>query len=34
MRGVRVHKRIVAYRIAPEGFEVRLQEPVFKEIEE
>ena len=34
MRGVRVHKRIVAYRIAPEGFEVRLQEPVFKEVKE
>jgi circadian clock protein KaiC len=31
MRGVRVHKRIVAYRISPEGFEVRPQEPIFKE---
>jgi KaiC/GvpD/RAD55 family RecA-like ATPase len=31
MRGVRVHKRILAYRISPEGFEVRPQEPVFKE---
>jgi circadian clock protein KaiC len=34
MRGVRVSKRIVSYRIAPEGFEVRLQEPVFKEVKE
>jgi len=31
MRGVRVHKRILAYRISPEGFEVRPQEPIFKE---
>ena len=31
MRGVRVHKRITSYRISSEGFEVRLQEPVFKE---
>jgi circadian clock protein KaiC len=31
MRGARVHKRILAYRISPEGFEVRPQEPVFKE---
>lgn len=30
MRGVRVHKRILSYRIAPEGFEVRPQEPVIK----
>jgi KaiC/GvpD/RAD55 family RecA-like ATPase len=31
MRGVRVHKRFLAYRISPEGFEVRPQDPVFKE---
>jgi KaiC/GvpD/RAD55 family RecA-like ATPase len=31
MRGVRVHKRIVPYRITSEGFEVHPQEPVFKE---
>jgi circadian clock protein KaiC len=31
MRGVRVNRRIVPYRISAEGFEVRLQEPVFKE---
>jgi len=31
MRGVRVHKKILAYRISPEGFEVRPQEPIFKE---
>jgi KaiC/GvpD/RAD55 family RecA-like ATPase len=30
VRGVRVHKRILAYRIAPEGFEVRPQEPVLR----
>ena len=30
MRGVRVHKRILSYRITPEGFEVRVQEPVMK----
>jgi circadian clock protein KaiC len=31
MRGVRVNKKIVAYRISPEGFEVKPQEPIFKE---
>lgn len=31
MRGVRVHKRIMPYRISQEGFEVHPQEPVFKE---
>ncbi len=30
MRGVRVHKRILSYRISPEGFEVRPQEPLLK----
>jgi KaiC/GvpD/RAD55 family RecA-like ATPase len=30
MRGVRIHKRILAYRLTSEGFEVRPQEPVFK----
>ena len=34
MRGVRVHRRIVSYRISPEGFEVRMQDPVFKEVRE
>jgi circadian clock protein KaiC len=34
MRGVRVSKRIVSYRIAADGFEVRPQEPVFKEAKE
>lgn len=33
MRGVRVHKKILAYRLSPEGFEVRPQEPVFKAAE-
>ncbi len=31
MRGARIHKRILSYRISPEGFEVRPQEPIFKE---
>jgi len=31
MRGVRVNKKIVAYRISPEGFEVKPQEPIFRE---
>jgi circadian clock protein KaiC len=31
MRGVRIHKRILPYRISPEGFEVRPQEAVFRE---
>jgi hypothetical protein len=30
MRGVRIHKRILAYRLTPEGFEVRPQESAFK----
>jgi circadian clock protein KaiC len=30
MRGVRIQKRILAYRITPEGFEVRPQESVLK----
>lgn len=30
MRGVRVHKRILAYRISPEGFEVRPQEALIR----
>jgi circadian clock protein KaiC len=30
MRGVRVHKRILSYRITPEGFDVRAQEPLLK----
>jgi circadian clock protein KaiC len=34
MRGVRIHKRIVSYRITPDGFEVRMQEPVFREVKE
>ena len=32
MRGVKVRQRILSYRISPEGFEVRPQEPIFKEI--
>jgi len=28
MRGVRIHKRFLGYRISPEGFDVRPQEPV------
>jgi circadian clock protein KaiC len=34
MRGVRVVKKILSYRITSEGFEVRPQEPVFKEIQQ
>ena len=30
MRGVRVHKRVLGYRITPEGLDVRAQEPVLK----
>jgi len=30
MRGVRIHKRILAYRLTSEGFEVRPQESAFK----
>jgi circadian clock protein KaiC len=30
MRGVRVHKRVLPYRITPEGFDVRPQENVSK----
>jgi KaiC/GvpD/RAD55 family RecA-like ATPase len=30
MRGVRVHKRILAYRVSPEGFEVRPQEALLR----
>lgn len=32
MRGVRVYRRLLPYRIVPEGFEVKPQEPVFKVI--
>jgi circadian clock protein KaiC len=34
MRGARVVKRILSYRITSEGFEVRPQELVFKEIQQ
>jgi len=34
MRGVRVVKKILSYRITSEGFEVRPQELVFKEIQQ
>jgi KaiC/GvpD/RAD55 family RecA-like ATPase len=34
MRGVRIQKRIVSYRIGPDGFEVHMQEPVFREVKE
>ena len=34
MRGVRIHKKILAYRLMPEGFEVRPQEPVFQAAEQ
>jgi hypothetical protein len=30
MRGVRIQKRVLVYRITPEGFEVRPQESVLK----
>jgi KaiC/GvpD/RAD55 family RecA-like ATPase len=30
MRGVRIHKSILYYRITPDGFDVRTQEPVMK----
>lgn len=31
MRGVKVRQRLLSYRISAEGFEVRPQEPLFKE---
>src|SRR3989304_8552649 len=34
MRGVRVVKSILSYRITPEGFEVRPQESIFKEAQQ
>ena len=34
MRGARIHRNIIPYRITPEGFEVRLQESVVKVSEE
>ena len=34
MRGVRVLKRIVSYRIGPDGIEIRMQEPAFREVKE